>query len=87
MKSGNDTEFRESIRLLAGRVYPIRLDFSKGKQGEKDGKKDPDPPPTKATIALLWKPPGQVVDIIPQRFLSPGKSPQIPGPPDGLSSR
>ena len=76
VKSGNDTEFRESIHLLGGRVYPIRLHFSKGKQGSKDGKKDPDPPPTKATIALLWKPPGQIVDIIPQRFLSPGKSPQ-----------
>ena len=77
VKSGNDTEFRESIRLLGGRVYPIRLEFSKGKQGEKDGKKDPDPPPTKATVALLWKPPGQTVDVIPQRFLSPGKGPQI----------
>jgi hypothetical protein len=77
VKSGNDTEYRESIHLLGGRVYPIRLEFSKGKQGSKDGKKDPDPPPTKATIALLWKPPGQTEDIIPQRFLSPGKSPQV----------
>jgi hypothetical protein len=77
VKSGNDTEFRESIRLLGGRVYPIRLEFSKGKQGEKDGKKDPDPPPAKASVALLWKPPRQTVDVIPQRFLSPGKGPQI----------
>ncbi len=77
VKSGNDTEYRESIHLLGGRVYPIRLEFSKGKQGSKDGKKDPDPPPTKATIALLWKPPGQTVDVIPQRYLSPGKSPQV----------
>ena len=45
VKSGNDTEFRESILLLGGRVYPLRLEFSKGKQGVKDGKKDPDPPP------------------------------------------
>ena len=43
VKSGNDTEFRESIRLLGGRAYPIRLEFSKGKQGEKDGKKRPRP--------------------------------------------
>ena len=77
VKSGNDTEFRESIRLLGGRVYSIRLEFSKGKQGEKDGKKDPDPPPTKASVALLWKPPGQTVDVILQRYLSPGKGPQI----------
>jgi cytochrome c553 len=77
VKSGNDIEFRESIRLLGGRVYPIRLEFSKGKQGEKDGKKDPDPPPTKATVGLFWKPPGQFVEVIPQRFLTPGKSPEV----------
>ena len=33
VKSGNDTEFRDSIFLLGGRVYPIRLEFSKAKQG------------------------------------------------------
>jgi Protein of unknown function (DUF1592)/Protein of unknown function (DUF1588)/PA14 domain/Cytochrome C oxidase, cbb3-type, subunit III len=77
VKSGKDTEFRESMRLLGGRVYPIRLEFSKGKQGEKDGKKDPDPPPTKATIALLWKPPGQTAEVIPERLLSPGKGPEV----------
>jgi mono/diheme cytochrome c family protein len=77
VKSGKDTEFRESIRLLGGRVYPIRLEFSKGKQGDKDGKKDPDPPPTKATVALLWKPPGQTTEVIPQRFLSPAKTPEV----------
>ena len=91
VKSGKDTEFRESIRLLGGRVYPIRLEFSKGKQGEKDGKKDPDPPPTKASIALLWKAPQQVADVIPQRFLSPGKVPETlvletPFPPDDRSA-
>jgi mono/diheme cytochrome c family protein len=90
VKSGNDTEFRESIRLLGGRAYPIRLEFSKGKHGDKDGKKDPDPPPTKASIALLWKPPQQAVEVIPQRSLSPGKVPetyvlQAAFPPDDRS--
>ena len=28
VKSGNDTEYRESIFLLGGRVYPLRLEFS-----------------------------------------------------------
>ena len=88
--SGKDTEFRESIHLLGGRVYPIRLEFSKGKQGEKDGKKDPDPPPIKASVALLWKPPQQAVEVIPQRCLSPGKVPETlvletPFPPDDRS--
>ena len=86
MKSGNDTEFRESICLLGGRVYPIRLEFSKGKQGEKDGKKDPDPPPTKATVALLWKPPGQPSTSSPSAPLA-GEDSAGPGPPDGVSAR
>ena len=90
VKSGHDTEFRESIRLLGGRAYPVRLEFSKGKQGEKDGKKDPDPPPTKATVALLWKAPGQTDLVIPQRFLAPGRVPesfvlQTAFPPDDRS--
>ena len=56
VKSGNDTEFRGSIYLLAGRAYPIRLEFSKAKQGVADSK-NPKPPPVKASIALEWKPP------------------------------
>lgn len=91
VKSGNDTEFRESIHLLGGRVYPIRLEFSKGKQGVDDSKKKQDPPPVKASIALLWKPPQQAVEVIPQRCLSPSKTPETmvlttPFPPDDRSS-
>jgi Protein of unknown function (DUF1592)/Protein of unknown function (DUF1588)/PA14 domain/Protein of unknown function (DUF1595)/Cytochrome C oxidase, cbb3-type, subunit III len=90
VKSGNDTEYRETIRLIGGRVYPIRLEMSKGKQGEKDGQKDPDPPPTNATIALLWKRPKQTVELIPQRCLSPKWTPELfvlqtPFPPDDRS--
>ena len=46
MKSGNDTEYRASIFLLGGRAYPLRLEFSKAKQGVDDSKKNkPKPPP------------------------------------------
>lgn len=90
--SGKDTEHRGSVRLLGGRVYPIRLDFSKGKQGEKDqkGKKDPDPPPEKASIALLWKVPQKSEEVIPYRSLSPRRTLetfvlQTPFPPDDRS--
>jgi hypothetical protein len=89
--SGKDTEHRASIRLLGGRVYPIRLDFSKGKQGEKDQKKkDPDPPPEKASIALLWKVPQKGEEVIPHQNLSPKGTPetfvvQTPFPPDDRS--
>ena len=39
VKSGNDTEYRASIFLLGGRVYPLKLEFSKAKQGVDDSKK------------------------------------------------
>ncbi|MGC8638484.1 MAG: DUF1592 domain-containing protein [Isosphaeraceae bacterium] len=88
VKSGRDTEFRETIHLLGGRVYPIRLEFSKGKQGVNDKKT---PPPSKASIALLWKAPQQVVNVIPERFLSPVKVAEsivleTPLPPDDRSA-
>ena len=46
VKSGLDTEFRASILLLAGRAYPLRLEFSKALQGvaDKDAKNRPPAP-------------------------------------------
>ncbi len=92
VKSGNDTEYRASIFLLAGRAYPLRLEFSKAKQGVDDSKKKgaKPPPPVKASVALLWKPPGQVAEAIPARCLSPEHSPEAfvlttPFPPDDRS--
>jgi cytochrome c553 len=77
VKSGNDTEYRASIPLLGGRVYPLRLEFSKAKQGVDDSKKNKDKPkPVKASIALEWKLPQRVAEVIPQRNLSPAKSPE-----------
>jgi mono/diheme cytochrome c family protein len=61
VKSGNDTVYRETIRLLGGRVYPLRLEFSRSK-GEKT-----------ASIALEWKPPQRPSELIPQPYLSPLK--------------
>lgn len=90
VKSGTDSEFRESIRLLGGRSYPIRLELSKGKQGVKDDKKEHDAPPVKAGIALLWKQPGRAVEVIPRHRLSTAKAPELfvlqtPFPPDDRS--
>ena len=45
VKSGNDTEHRASIFLLGGRVYPLRLEFSKAKQGVDDSKTNKTKPP------------------------------------------
>ena len=54
VKSGNDTEHRASIYLLGGRAYPLRLEFSKAKQGVDDSKKNPNPPVKPAFISLNW---------------------------------
>jgi cytochrome c553 len=90
VKSGSDTEFRGSTFLLAGRPYTVRLEFSKAKQGVDDSKKNPNPPPVKASVALLWKPPHGAVGVVPPRHLSPIRAPEVflvstPFPPDDRS--
>ncbi len=90
VKSGNDTEHRGSIYLLAGRVYPLRLEFSKAKQGVDDSKKAKPKPPAPASIALMWKLPQRVAEVIPARDLSPNRFPEVfvpttPFPPDDRS--
>src|SRR5262249_9410677 len=64
VKSGNDTEYRGSVRLLAGRAYPLRLEYFKA---AKDNT---------ASISLLWKVPQQAVAVVPQRHLSPQRAPE-----------
>ncbi len=78
VKSGSDTEYRASISLLGGRVYYLRLEFSRSK-GE----------PT-SSIALEWKRPRRPFEVIPRRNLSPNSFPEIfvatvPFPPDDRS--
>jgi cytochrome c553 len=91
VKSGNDTEYRGQIRLLGGRVYPLKMEFSKAKQGVDDSKnqKKP-PPPRKASIALEWKTPSHLQEVIPARSLSRRGAPEVfvcetPFPPDDRS--
>ncbi len=64
VKSGNDTEYRESIMLLGGRVYPLKLELSRGKEKT-------------ASIVLLWKLPRRVPELIPRRNLSPSSFPEM----------
>ncbi len=59
-------ELRESIRLLAGRAYPIRLEFFKSKEAKEKT----------ASVALEWKPPFGVDGPIPARNLSPNRFPE-----------
>ncbi len=77
VKSGNDTEYRGSITLLGGRVYPLKLELIRGKEKT-------------ASIALVWKLPHRSPEVIPQRNLSPNAFPeafvsQAPFPPDDRS--
>jgi cytochrome c553 len=92
VKSGNDTEYRESIRLLGGRPYALRLEFSKAKQGvdDSDKKKDKPPPKVKASVALSWKLPHRPAETIPTRCLAPQTASELfvvttPFPPDDRS--
>ena len=92
VKSGNDTEYRQSIRLLGGRPYALRLEFSKAKQGvdDSDKNKDKTPPKVKASIALEWKLPHLPAETIPARCLSPQTTSELfvmttPFPPDDRS--
>lgn len=77
VKSGDQSVYRESIRLLGGRAYPLKLEFFKYKE------------PT-ASITLKWKPPHQAEEVVPQRCLSPLDFPETlvvgaPFPPDDRS--
>jgi cytochrome c5 len=78
VRSGSDREFKGSAYLLAGRIYRLRLEWFKFKE------------PT-ASVALLWKPPGGVQEVIPTAQLTPDWSPRVfvvetPFPPDDRSS-
>jgi cytochrome c553 len=91
VKSGNDTEYKASLYLVGGRVYPLRLEFTKAKQGVDDSKKqETTPPSAQASIALLWKHPQGALQPIPGWHLSPEQAPEAyvattPFPPDDRS--
>lgn len=78
VRSGTDLRHRETIFLLGGRVYPIRLEFFKSKQ-EKS-----------ASVSLKWKRPHRAEEVIPESHLSPAGFPEVfvvraPFPPDDRS--
>ncbi|HVA51144.1 MAG TPA: DUF1592 domain-containing protein [Pirellulales bacterium] len=82
VRSGSDRHHRETIHLLGGRAYPLKLEFFKSKD---------DKTTTTASIALMWKPPHRVEEAVPDRQLSPNRFPpllvvQTPFPPDDRST-
>lgn len=90
VKSGSDTVYRASVFLLGGRVYPLRLEFSKSTQGVDDSAKKKGTPPAPASLALEWKMPKRAAEVIPARCLFPASFPETfvvtaPFPPDDQS--
>jgi hypothetical protein len=90
VKSGTDSEFRGALFLLGGRPYPLRLEFSKAKQGVDDSDKQKEKPVVSASIALEWKPPGQSKQTVPSRYLFASRVSEsmvvtTPFPPDDRS--
>ena len=67
VRSGDDREFRGSIYLLGGRIYPIRLEFFKSKKSNEKT----------ASIELLWKQPKHALETIPARYLSTVSFPEL----------
>jgi cytochrome c553 len=77
VKSGSNTEFRAPIYLIAGRAYPIRLEFSKSQQGVNDPKRLKANPPAPAFIQLQWKLPDRADEVIPSRYLTTTKATEV----------
>lgn len=66
VQSGEKTEFRKTVTLTAGRVYPFKIDFIQRKR------KTELPP---ARISLAWVPPNGIESVIPTRNLVTEKPP------------
>ncbi|MCZ2342930.1 MAG: DUF1592 domain-containing protein [Bacteroidales bacterium] len=89
VRSGPDTEFKNSITLLPGRAYRLKIEAVRVVKKGKDGKTNPsdNAPPE---VKLLWKPPHGVKEPVPNRYLLKAKVPEVfivttPFPPDDRS--
>lgn len=81
VQSGDKTEFRRTLTLTAGRVYPIHIDFTQRKR------KTEQPP---ARFSMSWVRPGGMEEIVPSRNLVANAPPgtfslQAKLPPDDRS--
>ena len=92
VRATTDKEFRGTTWLLGGRAYPLKLEFSKAKQGVNDSKKNKDKPKpeVKAYVHLEWKRPHHTAEVIPSRNLSTARGREVfvlrtPFPPDDRS--
>jgi cytochrome c553 len=77
VKSGDDEVHRASLRLLGGRHYPIKIEFSKAKQGVGQDPNKKHKVPAKAFISLLWKRPNHAEEVVDSRYLFTKESPEV----------
>jgi cytochrome c553 len=78
VRATTDREFRAGIHLLGGRAYPLKLEFSKAKQGVNDKDKNKaKQKPVKAYISFKWKRPRHTEEVVPQRNLSVIRGPEV----------
>ena len=66
VQSAGKDEFRRTLYLNAGRVYPFEIDFFQRKRKTEQ---------PEAKISLSWVPPGGVEEVIPERNLIAGSYP------------
>lgn len=77
VSNGQLREEKQSIFLLGGRTYPLRLNFFKNKE-------------TNASIKLMWKAPHKTWEVLSEKHLIPAGTPELlivntPFPPDDSS--
>ncbi len=82
VQSGDVAEYKQSVELVGGRIYPINVEFIKRER--KTGN-------VTAQFTLAWRPPHGVEQPIPTRYLYPGWTeqsfaPQTLLPPDDRSA-
>lgn len=90
LQSEDKTEFRAKVFLLAGRAYPLMLEFSAHTQGVGNKEWHKNQKAKDSYVSLRWVPPGGAESVIPQRHLIPKRSPEVfvtdkPFPPDDAS--
>jgi mono/diheme cytochrome c family protein len=78
VRSGDQKKHRASLLLLGGRFYPIRVEIFKTKSDKI------------SSVALIWKRPHRVEELVPEASLTPGRHPEVlvlktPFPPDDRS--
>ena len=82
VQSGDDTEHRAELRLLGGRAYPLKLEFSRAKLGVKDKEKAKEKkaefrPNAHTSMSLEWKRPNHTLEVISARNLSAKDAPEV----------